>query len=266
MSPSMPPFHTLIRVFLRHVESLSSPDARIRAHFELKIRHTFRVVRNITEIARNEKFSEPVTELARVIGLLHDIGRFRQFVKYGTFDDSISMNHAEYGVQILEQEGMLNAFGDRESDLIKRAILQHNIPAINDTADPEVIRYAMLIRDADKSDIWKITAETNVMYSLNDGKPDENYTIPQDILESYRENHVIRVEKATCLNDTQLVRLAWIFDMNFAATFNLLLNKGHADAILAKLPPSEIRTEIGEIIHRYMMKRAAEPPAGISRI
>lgn len=264
MSQSLPPFHTLSRIFLKHVESLSATDDRIRAHFDLKVWHTFRVVRNITEISRNERFPDPVTELARVIGLLHDIGRFRQFLNYGTFDDSISVNHAELAVQVIEQEGIFAYFGDREADVIRRAILQHNIPAVTDTGDPEVALHARLIRDADKSDIWKIAAETDVMYTLDAQKQDGNYTIPYAIVKCYRLNQIVRVGTATCLNDYHLLRLAWIFDMNFASTFGLLLKKGHADTILAKLPPSEHRDEIAGIIRNYMIKRAAELPAGIS--
>lgn len=252
----LPSFHTLSRHFLRYVDSLSATDARIKAHFDLKVWHTFRVVRNIGDIARSEGFSAEIANMARVIGLLHDIGRFRQFMEYGTFDDSISINHAEMAVRVLSREGIGDLFPTRELEIITRAILQHNIPVITDTDDPEVYLHARLIRDADKSDIWKIAAETDVMYTLDAEKQDGNYIIPPAIHDSFRKNQIVRVGTATCLNDYHLLRLAWIFDMNFASTFSLLLNKDHASTILAKLPSSETLTEITGIIRDYMVLRA----------
>jgi hypothetical protein len=61
---------------------------------------------------------------------------------------------------------------------------------------------------------------------------------------------------ASCLNDYHLLRLAWIFDINFGTTFRLLLKKDYASVILAKLPPSEAIIEITAIIREYMSQRA----------
>lgn len=256
MSRTLPSFHSLSHRFLQYVNSLSATDTRIKAHFDLKVWHTFRVVRNIGDIARGEGFGPDVAEMARVIGLLHDIGRFRQFMEYGTFDDSVSINHAEMSVKVVLQEGLSDMFSEDQVQLITRAILQHNIPAVTDTSDPEVYLHARLLRDADKSDIWKLAAETDVMYTLDPEKQDGSYTIPDDIRECFVHNRIVRVGMASCLNDYHLLRLAWIFDINFGATFRLLLQKDYASVILAKLPPSDALREITAIIRKTMLLRA----------
>ena len=45
---------------------------------KLKIVHTYGVVAQSTEIARRMELSEEDRSLARIIALLHDIGRFEQ--------------------------------------------------------------------------------------------------------------------------------------------------------------------------------------------
>lgn len=66
-----------------------------------KISHIQRVVVMSRKIAQDLKLDEENTELAELIGLLHDIGRFEQVKRYNTFVDRISVNHGELGVKIL---------------------------------------------------------------------------------------------------------------------------------------------------------------------
>ena len=49
------------------------------------------------------------TDLARLIALLHDIGRFEQLKRYDSFEPG-TMDHAAYGVKVLFDEGMIRRF------------------------------------------------------------------------------------------------------------------------------------------------------------
>ena len=75
-------------------------------------------------IASELHLSEDDVELAKMIGLLHDIGRFEQAIKYDNFDDYNTMDHAEYGVKILFKDGMIRKFIDTDEydEIIKKAI------------------------------------------------------------------------------------------------------------------------------------------------
>ena len=53
------------------------------------------------------------TDLAWLIGMLHDIGRFEQLKNYGTFSDADSIDHAHYGVHLLFDEGLIWKFVDK---------------------------------------------------------------------------------------------------------------------------------------------------------
>ena len=56
----------------------------------LKIVHTYGVMERSEYIAKELKLNEEEIQLAKLIALLHDIGRFEQARKYNTFVDKIS--------------------------------------------------------------------------------------------------------------------------------------------------------------------------------
>ena len=60
---------------------MTGNDDKVR----LKIVHTYGVVKQSEEIAKRMRLSEEDTELARMIALLHDIGRFEQLKRFDSF-------------------------------------------------------------------------------------------------------------------------------------------------------------------------------------
>ena len=63
-----------------------------------KYLHSYRVMSLSKKYAQLLGWNKHDIELASLIGLLHDIGRFEQLKIYNTFDDSKSIDHAHYGV------------------------------------------------------------------------------------------------------------------------------------------------------------------------
>lgn len=95
----------------------------------LKIVHTYGVVDAAEDIARRMGLGEEDVQLAKVIGLLHDIGRFEQIKRFDSFEPG-TMEHAAYGAQILfGPEKMIRRFvkDDRFDSLICTAIEKHSI-------------------------------------------------------------------------------------------------------------------------------------------
>ena len=89
-----------VQRFLAYVRSFDPDVPRIR----LKQEHSLRVSALCAQLARRKGWCETEIALARQIGLLHDIGRFRQVVQYGTFVDGASVSHAALGAKILFEE------------------------------------------------------------------------------------------------------------------------------------------------------------------
>ena len=84
-------------------------------------------VRYFNELTNMACLTEEVGELARIIALLHDIGRFEQLKRFDSFELT-TMDHAAYGVQVLFEEGMIRQFvpEDTWDDIIRTAIARHS--------------------------------------------------------------------------------------------------------------------------------------------
>ena len=232
--------------FLDYVNRFSSPDSFIRENITLKIEHTARVCENILLLAKAEKIGEEGYRLAETIALFHDLGRFEQFMKYKTFKDSESENHALLGVKILKNAGILTNLSLKEKDFIIKAVEYHNLMEIPGCAESfeELLFYSRLIRDADKLDILKLTSED---YEKEEKcrNPALEFDMPdtpgcsENIVADILNNRMAKIRDARNQNDVKLLRLSWIFDINFPATFALLKERGYLDTILSSLPGTE---------------------------
>ena len=75
-----------LNAFKEYVTKYNPDDEKIR----LKIEHIQRVAEIANNIANDLKLSQEDIDLAWLIGLLHDIGRFEQIRLYHTFNDGKS--------------------------------------------------------------------------------------------------------------------------------------------------------------------------------
>ena len=142
------------KAFKEYVKKYNPEDEKIK----IKIVHIEKVAENSKRIAQNLGLSQEDVELAELIGLLHDIGRFEQVRLYHTFVDKDSINHGEYGAKILFEDGLIRNFiKDNKFDkIIKLAIVNHNRADIEEDLTERERLHAKIIRDADKTDIFRI--------------------------------------------------------------------------------------------------------------
>ena len=130
----------------------------------LKIVHTYGVVDASEDIARRMGLDEEDVQLAKVIGLLHDIGRFEQIRRFDSFEPG-TMEHAAYGAQLLfGPEKMIRRFvkDDRFDSLICTAIEKHSDFKLEGITDERILIHAKLIRDADKLDNCRVKLEESM--------------------------------------------------------------------------------------------------------
>ena len=67
--------------------------------------------------------------------MLHDVGRFEQLRRFGTFDDSKSIDHARAGVQVLFEQGHIRDYLDDDSeDAMLRTAVECTAPTVCRTA------------------------------------------------------------------------------------------------------------------------------------
>lgn len=127
----------------------------IDERIQRKISHTFRVAKLCEEIAISIGMNLKEINLAKLIGLLHDIARFEQYTEYKTFDDYKSIDHGDFGVEILKENNYIRKYieNDNYDELILKAIKNHNKYAIDNNVDKKEKIFCQIIRDADKLDI-----------------------------------------------------------------------------------------------------------------
>ena len=76
-------------------------------NIKMKKDHSYRVEKESYNIAKSLELNEEQVQIAKLVGLLHDIGRFEQITQYSTFVDSKSIDHAEYGVEQLNKNNLI---------------------------------------------------------------------------------------------------------------------------------------------------------------
>ena len=149
--------------FLNYVDNFSSSDSFIQNNIKMKIEHTGKVCENILLLAKAEKIIREGCRLAETIALFHDLGRFEQFMRYKTFKDSESENHALLGVKILKKKrNSFPHFPKRESSYLKscRISQSYGNSRMHRKHQRTVFFQRKLIRDADKLDILRIVSES----------------------------------------------------------------------------------------------------------
>lgn len=98
----------VINAFAEYVRNYDPSDEKIK----LKIDHTYRVAGLCQSIAKSLNLSEADVDIAWLLGMLHDIGRFEQIRRFGTFNDAQSVDHAEFGADLLFKEGLIRKFAE----------------------------------------------------------------------------------------------------------------------------------------------------------
>ena len=129
----------------------------------LKIVHTYGVVDAAEDIARRMGLGEEDVQLAKVIGLLHDIGRFEQLKCYNSFEPG-TMDHAAFGVRTLFEERLIRRFVEENKwdEIIKTAIGHHSDYCLKGITNERELMHAQIIRDADKLDNCRVKLETAI--------------------------------------------------------------------------------------------------------
>lgn len=125
----------------------------------LKETHIGFVRRNCKELAQWLKLTEHDVLLAELIGLLHDVGRFRQWSVYRTFRDNLSEDHAELGLKVIQEQSLYKELDSEDRSILLFAISNHNKKFIAQAPSERHLLFAKIIRDADKLDIYRVNIE-----------------------------------------------------------------------------------------------------------
>lgn len=147
--------------------------------------------------------------------------------------DKDSVNHAEYGVKVLFEDGLIRRFiaEDTYDNIIKKAILNHNKGYLDIDKDlnKKELLHTKLIRDADKLDIFYVLnmENMNVLYGNNI----EKQNINNEVYREFFEDKYINYKNINSGLDLAIAHFAYIYDFNYKFT----LQKIKEDEFLTKL-------------------------------
>ena len=207
-------------------------DVKIR----LKIDHTYRVAAFAERIAESLSLDRRQVDFAWLSGMLHDIGRFEQVKRYGTFIDRLSVDHAELGADILFKDGLFDRFidDDGSSDLctiLETAIRLHNKLALPDDLGKDTRMFSDILRDADKCDIFRVLTEPpyderNSRISL------ETKPARDSVMQCVREHRCVPRQGEMTAFEGLISQCCMAFELVYPESRLIVKEQGYLDSLL----------------------------------
>lgn len=239
----------LYRLFDEYANTFDMTDKEIIYKYE----HTYRVVENAKRIAESLNLSDEDVKLAMLSGLLHDIGRFEQWTKHKCYMDADTIDHGDYGYEVLLRDDYINEYtiDEEEKRVILTSVKYHNKYEIPLGLNEREELFLKIIRDADKIDIF---------YTQSNKLPEDYEIFLKDELLDEIYNKELCKNAYLTRNEDYIVRqLSWIYDINFKYTINYLNDLELIDyklELLSKTKDKEkfeklesfIKERIGELI------------------
>ena len=214
----------------------------------LKIAHTYRVANLSERIAKHvfNNDSEAV-DISWLLGLLHDIGRFEQVTRYGTFIDANSVDHAELGADILFKDGLINKFVDdlgKFRNIAEAAIRLHNKLKLPDNLEHEI--YAKILRDADKVDIFRVLTEPPYEEKYADEKL-LGLPVHDKVMKCVIEHRCVPRAKDANALEKLISQCCMAFELEFGESRKIVIEQGYLAKLLNKKcgELEVVRKEIG---------------------
>jgi len=244
-----------------YVAGFYGDDEFVNANIKLKEEHSKRTCEEMLYLAEELGLSDEQKQIAETIALLHDIGRFEQFVRYRTYNDPRSVDHGLLGLEVLRQTKVLNGLERKERKLIEKAIEYHGQKQLPADLDGRCLLFSRLIRDADKIDVYYVVTDYYRQYRDNpDGfkleveLPDEpgySAEVVEDILRGRPTDYRI----LRTWNDMKLCQLGWVYDVNFTPTLKRIRQRKFLEMILEFLPQTSDIEKVKEKIFGYIDSR-----------
>lgn len=228
-------FNHAKEVFEEYLNEYDREDEKIR----LKIVHTYGVVKSAREIGHRMHLNEEDQQLAELIALLHDIGRFEQIRLYDSFSPD-TMDHAAFGAELLfegEHPLIRRFLDDRKYDeIICTAIARHSDFKLGGIQDERILFHAKMIRDADKLDNCRVKLEEAVeaMIGVCQEQAGEGKISPK-VWEACMKKESVLSENRVTPVDYWVSYVVQYYDLNFKETWQIMKEENYISRIIKRL-------------------------------
>ena len=258
-------------VFLEYTSHYDPKDPMISS----KTGHTMLVAGNADRIAGSLGLTGIQTDFAYLLGLLHDIGRYEQVKRFGTFVDRLSIDHAELGADILFKEGLIDSFQidtfpGEYYRICEDSIRLHNKLSLPSGFSGEGRLFADIIRDADKADIFRMVA--SIPFSERAGKSRDSFkdseTFSDEVMECVRQQRCVPRDLVKSIFDGDVSHICLVFELVFDESKRIVTEQGYLQMLLDGTNAGNSRrlTEKGrqqmDEVRREVRKFLQDGPAG----
>ena len=232
------------KIFYEYLNQYDTENGIIK----LKIIHTFEVVKKSEYIAKGLNINTEDIELAKIIALLHDIGRFEQIKKFRFFDNK-KLEHAKFGVIVLFKNGLIRKFIQEEKydNIIKKAIYNHNKYAIEAGLDDRELLHCKIIRDADKLDNFRVRENDkfeDMFPGIYNKDTINTETISPKVYNDFMNEKCIELKDRKTIIDYWVCVLAFIFDLNYDISLKYVKDKNYIDILIDRINYEDRDTKV----------------------
>lgn len=241
---SIETYNTICNHVFDYMLNFSSNDPVVLQNFTLKRDHISRVIGYTEVLTRDLGVDDNLMLAAQLTAILHDIGRFEQFSQFKTFNDSLSFDHAEKAIQLIDDNKWLEELPKEMQEWIKKAVLYHNKIVIPKGEDKNVELLSKIIRDADKIDILDIAAKE---FALTNNKKNHSFSLElankpsftKNVAKAVIDGRIADKKDLQNTNDFKLMLMSFVFDVNFKKTFAIINQRQYLKQLFDTLPKSD---------------------------
>jgi len=243
-----------------YINSFKGLTTNQQDSFEIKKEHSIRVANISLHLAKKLELPEEQVEIAYLIGILHDIGRFGQVAEYDTFRDDKSVDHGDLAFQVLQGESFFDEMEVANKNLILTAVQNHNKYKIQDGLNEVETLFSKLIRDADKLDILKVLTD---YYSNQKVKPNHTLTwelpkgtvVSPAVAKEVLGGKMVSKKNVVSEIDAKIMQMSWVYDLNFRPSIELLIKNRFLEIIYNTLPKNDLIIDIHRKIKVFSENR-----------
>ena len=216
--------------------------------FELKIVHTYHVAENAKKIAQELNLSKEDIELAELIGILHDIGRFEE-LKITKELNSVKFDHAGHGSKMLFEKGMIRKFieDSQYDNIIKKAIENHSRLEIEENLDERTLLHSKIIRDADKIDNYRVKKDEKIEAifpkRVNKIEDMEESKLSDKVYNTILDKKCVDIHDRVTPLDFWVCILAFTFDLNFGVSYKIVKESDYVNVLIDRFEYKNTETK-----------------------
>lgn len=213
------------QAFAGYAAHYNAADPKIK----LKIDHTYRVAALCDRIAASLDLPPEDRDLAWLCGLLHDVGRFEQLRRYGTFNDGASIDHAAMSAQVLFEEGRVRDYLDdtAQDGLLRTAVAWHSAYRLPGDLDRRTRMFCQILRDADKVDILRVNVEVPMeeIYNVSTEALRRSPVTPE-VLQAFFEHHCVLRSLKRWPADNAVGHASLVFELCYPESLRAVRQQG----------------------------------------